>query len=347
MKPTDNLKDLLKDLETPMQEKEIKVEDPLGFQAALNKIILRFGEELRNNSKVKTHNYLQKLVNEFSGLGITKTTVYAFLSYFPAYAQKNIPENIISYTTSVFLTALVQVAYNRGDNNFVLDLPEAFVNNNKPPITFIEQGSTYILRTMRTSPKLDDLCHWLAGKPERKLAATIYGDVGTSFGAHTEHCSLKLYGPSEFNCGFGAKHSDIYVEGNTGNNFGVFAEHSNLEIVGNVGGGCFDSMKDSVAKIKGNCDGCGDSAERSTITVDGDVTLRVGASAKDCTFILLGDIGTDPRRNETPIYGQVYVIQDQQGMGAERTVFRARKQATLDKLLANKAACEYQLTEAA
>ncbi|MBI4095375.1 MAG: hypothetical protein HY438_00780 [DPANN group archaeon] len=327
-----NLQEVLRDLENLRPEKNLRIDGPPDD--SLKIILSNFEAELKDTAEVKTDEYLQKIISKLSGLNANQATIDIFILFLcNDYA---VPDKNFCYTAGVFLTAIAQLAYNQGQNNFKLDLRSL---NNVLDVAARNLNSK--------TKRLDDLCYYLAGTPKRPLEITIHGDVGTQCCADIKYCSLKFYGSSDYNFCFGAKHSDIYVEGNLGNNCGVFAEHTNIAVVGNIGGSCFDSMKDSTAKVKGNVWECGDFAERSIITIDGDAELRCGCRAKDCTFVLLGEIGTEPKEpeNERMAHGQpVPYAQDQQGMSAERTIFRAKSQATLDKLLANKSeSCQYIL----
>ncbi len=317
-----NLQAVLADLKPMKPERQLRMDGPPDDSL---RTILRDFEDMLNweppkNTLFLTKNFLMGIMLEFANLPIDKNTIDNFILCSSAYeTDKNVNKQSFSYTTGVFLSALVQLAYLQGANNFLLDL------------THLEN-------------KLDCVCAHLAGSENNRLAVTIRGDVGRECGGDVEYCTFKIEGSTDYTCAIGAKFSDFYITGNTGNMFGAMAKHTNLELVGDSNN-CAEGIKDSVVKIKGNVTSClGDMAERSKITIDGDVGLRCGFMAKDCIFVLLGDIGTKPLTEDKNELAAEYILQYQQGLGAERTIFRAKLQDALDKLLKNRSeGCTYKL----
>jgi glutamate synthase domain-containing protein 3 len=178
--------------------------------------------------------------------------------------EKIIGENplkvVNDWNTGLFLTAIIQISYTYGHNNFTLTT-----------------GDSHIVY----------IGHELKGTIDNKIIITVDGNVGADCGQGAEYSIFRIQGNanygcgletkfSEFNiqgnadygCGLCAGHSDFSINGDAGNDCGSYAEYTNFNIRGNAGGWCGEHAERSYFNIYGNAEkGCGEKARFSKFTV--------------------------------------------------------------------------------
>jgi len=175
------------------------------------------------------------------------------------YAEKKyVPEIVGKY-----LSKIIQISYDAGNNDFVLNTGDYFIRN---------------------------LGFKLNGKEKNPIKLTIQGNTGDKCGTGVIHSEFSITGITRDSCGWGAKYSKFSMEGNVGDWCGTDAKFSGFSVKGSVGGSFGRHAEYSEFSVV--CDTgdlCGDDARYSNFDIKGNTGIKFGGGAKHSTFTISGN----------------------------------------------------------
>ena len=202
-----SLGDLLKEHEVGKVEVERKVE-----------VKNRFGELCREYEEVLEANDYEGEIKTIDDI-LAPSDINAFLQVTIKYEQ----HQNYDWRTGKFISQLIQISYDAGNNGFVLNTQKV---------------------------KLGYLGDKIQGTEERKIELKIEGDAGNYCGSNSKDSTITIEGNVRDNCGFDSKNSTIIIRGNAGNWCGWYSNNSTITIEGNVENWCGESSNNSTFKVK-------------------------------------------------------------------------------------------------
>ncbi len=163
MNNSNSTQNLLSDLEPFKKERQISVVLDRDLEAVLTEItkIYEWNLSIKPNISSQSNKFYEILLEKFLHISITPATITRFTENLAAYKD----HERFMHITGQFVTALLQMSYNQGHNNFTIDF-------------------SYLYRTPAW------LCADLKGKPNNILNVKLTGKPSKYFGSWSEFVSL-------------------------------------------------------------------------------------------------------------------------------------------------------------